>query len=106
MTSWLGLEHHGPDIPHSGAAGPACTVAVPCGTGATDPNFKGPKSVQWNVDIQRAITSRLTLDVAYVGNHGYDETRLIDLNAVPVGTGWQHTVDCPPISGQNGSPSN
>ena len=31
------------------------------------------KSGQWNVDIQRAITDKLTLDVAYVGTHGYQE---------------------------------
>jgi hypothetical protein len=79
----------GPIFPTAGgAAGPSCTSAVPCGTGAVDPNFRETKSINWNVDIQRAITSRLTLDVAYVGNHGYDETRSIDLNAVPVGTGW------------------
>ena len=78
----------GPIFPIQNAAGPSCTVAVPCGTFATDPNFKRPKSVQWTLDVQRAITNRLTLDIAYVGNHGYDETRSIDLNAVPVGTGW------------------
>jgi hypothetical protein len=82
----------GPIFPIGSASGPSCTVAVPCGTFATDPNFKKPKSIQWNVDIQRAITNQLTLDIAYVGNHGYDETHSIDLNAVPVGTGWTPTV--------------
>src|ERR1051326_5390299 len=78
----------GPIFPIQNAAGPSCTIAVPCGTFATDPNFKRPKSLQWTLDLQRALSNRLTLDVAYVGNHGYDETRSIDLNAVPVGTGW------------------
>ncbi len=85
----------GPVFPIVSASGPYCSpVDVPagkalvCGTFATDPNFKNPKSLQWNVDIQRALTSRLTLDVAYVGNHGYDEAHSIDLNAVPFGTGW------------------
>lgn len=82
----------GPIFPIANAAGPSCTVAVPCGTFAVDPNFKKPKSLQWNLDIQRAITSRLTLDVAYVGVHGYDETHSIDLNAVPIGTGWTPTA--------------
>jgi len=82
----------GPIFPINSASGPSCTVAVPCGTFATDPNFKRPKSLQWNVDIQRAITNRLTVDMAYVGNHGYDETRSVDLNAVPVGTGWTPTA--------------
>ena len=78
----------GPIFPIQNANGPSCTIAVPCGTFAIDPNLKRPKSIQWTLDVQRAITNRLTLDVAYVGNHGYDETRSLDLNAVPVGTGW------------------
>ena len=87
-ASQLKWDTTGPIFPIQNAAGPSCTVAVPCGTFATDPNFKKPKSLQWTLDLQRALTNRLTLDVAYVGNHGYDETRSIDLNAVPVGTGW------------------
>ena len=78
----------GPIFPIGGAAGPVCTSAVPCVTGAPDPNFKRPKALEWNVDIQRAITSRLTIDVAYVGNHGYDEFGQVDLNAPPLGSGW------------------
>ena len=61
---------------------------MPCTDSGINPNFKQPKSIQWNVDIQRAITNSLTLDVAYVGVHGYDEQYSRDLNAVPVGTGW------------------
>jgi len=78
----------GPVFPIAAGSGSSCTIAVPCGTGAVDPNFKETKSINWNLDLQRAITNRLTLDVAYVGNHGYNETRSIDLNAVPLGTGF------------------
>jgi Carboxypeptidase regulatory-like domain/TonB dependent receptor len=81
----------GPIFPIASAS-PQCTVAIPCATGALDPNFKRPKSIQWNVDIQRAITSLLTLDVAYVGNHGYDETYSQDINTVPVGTAYTPAV--------------
>jgi len=88
----LGWNTTGPVFPITSAVGPSCTPTVPCGIGAVDPNLKQPKSVQWNLDIQRAITSGLTLDVAYVGNHGYDETHSIDLNGVPVGTGWTPAV--------------
>lgn len=66
----------------------SCTVKVPCSTGALAPNFKVPRSVQWNLDIQRVITNNLTLDVAYVGNHGYDEQYLNDINEPPLGAGW------------------
>jgi hypothetical protein len=93
----------GPLFPNlSGGAAP-CTADVPCQTGAPDPNFKYPKSLQWNLDLQRAITNSLTLDVAYVGNHGYDETLSIDVNAVPVGTGWTDTVVAACLAAPNGS---
>ncbi len=81
-----------PIFPNIGSGGAApCSapqVGTPCQTNAPDPNFKYTKSVQWNVDLQRAITNKLTIDIAYVANHGFDETAVIDLNAVPVGTGW------------------
>ncbi len=56
---------------------------TPCQAGATDPNFSQGKSAQWNLDVQRAITNHLTLDVAYVGVHGYNEEVLKDLNQPP-----------------------
>jgi Carboxypeptidase regulatory-like domain len=90
--SQLTWDTTGPLFPNlSGGASP-CSAAAPCQTGAPDPNFKYPKSLQWNMDVQRALTNNLTLDVAYVGNHGFDETLSRDLNAVPVGTSWTSTI--------------
>ena len=57
-----------------------------------DPNFREPYTAEWNLDIQRAITNNLTLDVAYVGNHGFDETNKLDLNEPAIGTGWAGTA--------------
>ena len=45
---------------------------LPAVTGAMNPNLHQPYAAEWNPDIQRAITNKLTLDVAYVGDHGYD----------------------------------
>jgi hypothetical protein len=78
----------GPVFPIVSATGLSCTTAVQCTTGGIDPNFKNPRSAQWNVDIQHALTNQLSLDVAYVGVHGYNEQYSRDLNAVPAGTGW------------------
>ena len=63
----------------------------PCPAIGVDPNFKQPYSVQWNLDIQRAITNALTVDVAYVGNHGFREELDEDLNQPALGTGWALT---------------
>jgi hypothetical protein len=76
----------GPVFPITNGA--TCTVAAPCSTSTLEPNFRVPRSAQWNLDIQRAITNNLTLDVAYVGNHGFDEQYLTDLNNPSVGAGW------------------
>ena len=80
----------GPVFP-TGSSGSVCSTNFQCSTGAVDPDFKRPKSLQWNMDIQQAITRGTTRDVAYVGNHGYDETYSLDINGVPVGTAWDAT---------------
>jgi len=72
--------------------GPSCNVVGvgngPCQTGGVDPNFQHAYAVTWNLDIQRAITNKLTLDVAYVGNHGGREETIVDLNQPAIGVGW------------------
>jgi hypothetical protein len=44
------------------------------------------------LDVQRAITSALTLDVAYVGNHGYREEFNTDLNQPALGAGYDQAT--------------
>lgn len=69
-------------------SGVTCTVATPCTTQAVNPDFRQPYSAQWNLDIQRAITNNLTVDLAYVGVHGVHEATWADINQPPVGAGW------------------
>jgi hypothetical protein len=45
-----------------------------------DRNIRTPYVSKWNLDVQRAITNNLSLDVAYVGNHGTKLVGLSDLN--------------------------
>ncbi|MFZ0593545.1 MAG: TonB-dependent receptor, partial [Bryobacteraceae bacterium] len=45
-------------------------------------NYKNPYVESWNVAVQRALPLGLTLDVAYVGNHGVDASQVeYNLNA-------------------------
>jgi Carboxypeptidase regulatory-like domain len=60
----------------------------PCSTQGINPNFVQPYIVAWNLDIQRAITNNLTVDIAYVGTHGANETNWIDLNQPSIGAGF------------------
>ena len=62
--------------------------ANPCQILATAPNLRTPYVTNWTVDVQRAITDNLSLDVAYVGNHGTELWGLIDLNQPAFGSGW------------------
>jgi hypothetical protein len=49
-----------------------------------DPEIKDPYSVRWNLDIQHSITPTLTLEVAYVGNHGVHlPIYVTQLNSIP-----------------------
>jgi len=74
-------------------SGSTCNVVgegtgAQCTTFALDPNIRQPHAAEWSLDLQRAITNSLTLDVAYVGNYGFDEISTYDLNQPTLGIGW------------------
>ncbi len=50
-------------------------------------NFRNPYVESWNFAIQQALPLKLTLDVAYVGNHGVDSVVAYNLNAATVAGG-------------------
>src|ERR1700757_2153616 len=43
-----------------------------------------PRILQWNVSVQRALTTDVVAEVAYVGSHGSNLSFATDLNQVPV----------------------
>ena len=47
-------------------------------------NFKNPSVESWNFAVQQALPFKLTLDLAYVGNHGVDSPVAYNLNAATV----------------------
>jgi hypothetical protein len=63
-----------------GGGGIACTAGVPCNILAVDPNLKTPYIGNWNLGVQHAITSNLSLEVGYVGNHGSNLIGIRDAN--------------------------
>jgi hypothetical protein len=60
----------------------------PCEIYGVIPNLRIPYVTQWNLDIERAITNNLSLDVVYVGNHGTRLLGKLDYNQPPPGAGW------------------
>jgi hypothetical protein len=75
----------------------------PCDTNFVDPNIRTPRVTNWNLDIQRAITSNLTLDVAYVGNHSHGQARAVQINQPAIGAGWFSPLAQIPSDGTQGS---
>ncbi len=81
--------NNGPNNPLFSAS-PACgdgTVTLPsgrtpqpCVTAGVDRNLRTPYITSWNFGIQQALTSNLSLDVSYVGNHATKLVGLSDLN--------------------------
>ena len=55
------LQQTTPIFPSTSASAPrrahSARLALQCSMFVSDPNFKNPRSVQWNMDIQRAITN-------------------------------------------------
>ncbi len=63
-----------------------------CGVQATDEHMTSPFVTSWNLGIQHAFSSNVSLDLAYVGNHAHGLLAINDINAPPVGAGYTPTV--------------
>ncbi len=64
------------------------TTPSQCSTASFDRNLRTPYVETWNIDIQHSFTNNLSLDVAYLGNHGTKIMGTRDINAPAVGAGW------------------
>ena len=49
---------------------------------------KLPSSTQWNTGVQMALPWSSTLDVAYVGQHGFNLLQSVNINAVDFGAAY------------------
>ena len=60
----------------------------PCDLMAVDPNLKLPYILNYNLSVQHQFGSNLSLQVAYVGNHGYRLLNFADINQAPLGASY------------------
>jgi hypothetical protein len=97
-TNW---QNNGPGAPIF----PAANLPIQCGDGvgpdpspcnvsAVDRSFRNPYVVNWTLGVQHAFTSNLSLDVSYVGNHGFRLPGMVDINQPTLGS------TTGPLSGQ------
>lgn len=65
-----------------------CDTDAPCAILGVDRNLTTPYVSNWALSLQHAFSPNLSLEVAYVGNHGSNLTGIRDINQPPVGSGW------------------
>jgi Carboxypeptidase regulatory-like domain len=73
--------------PIYGAAAINCFNS-PCPIMTVDRNLTTPYVWTWTLNVQHALTPNMSLELAYVGNHGTNLTGIRDVNQPPVGSGW------------------
>ncbi len=61
---------------------PLNCFANPCSMMGVDPNLKTPYVWTWNLNLQHSFTPNLSLEVAYVGDHGSRLAGIRDINQV------------------------
>lgn len=64
-----------------------CSIS-PCPIMSVDQGLKTPYVWNWTLNVQHSFTQNLSLEAAYVGNHGARLTGIRDINQPPVGSGW------------------
>ncbi len=60
----------------------------PCPIMTVDRNLTTPYVGNWTLNLQHAFTQKVSMEIAYVGNHGSNLTGIRDINQPPVGSGW------------------
>jgi hypothetical protein len=68
----------------------------PCPIMSVDRNLTTPYVWNWTFSVQHAFTPNVTLEMAYVGNHGGNLVGIRDINQPSVGSGWpaQSVANC------------
>jgi hypothetical protein len=86
--------HPGQTTVLPGSAGPiACGSGVngdaaPCDLMSVNPNLKLPLVINYNLGVTHAFGQNFSLEVEYVGNHGYRLLSFQDINQAPLGSAW------------------
>lgn len=76
----------GPVLP-AAAGVQSCTAASPCNIMAMDRNFTAPYVATWTLSFEHAFSNAVSLEAAYVGDHGDRLAGIIDVNQADLTTG-------------------
>ena len=91
-TDQITWDPAGPIFPSNSDAN-VCDAASPCDFFGVDRNIKTPYVMNWNVNLQQAITPNTVLQVGYVANRGVHLYSDIDLNQADQALAFQLVED-------------
>jgi hypothetical protein len=80
------------------------TGVNPCAIMGVDPKITTPFVTHWAVSLQREITPNVTLEIAYVGNHGSNLVGIRDINQPPEGSNILPSCATDPFCEQHARP--
>ena len=82
QINWQAPNQASTIFPNASNSGNVCSVGSQCNIFAVDPHLKTPYVLNWNFNVQQALTPTALLQVAYVANHGVHLYSVIDTNQV------------------------
>jgi Carboxypeptidase regulatory-like domain/TonB dependent receptor len=86
MPQWdSGIPIYGANV---STAALNCAPPNPCPIMSVARNITTPYVWDWTLNVQHSFTPNLSLEVAYVGNHGSNLTGIRDINQAPVGSDY------------------
>jgi hypothetical protein len=96
QIQWL-APNQGPTIfPNASNAGNVCSVDSQCDIFAVDQHLRTPYVMNWNFNVQQALSKSTLLQVAYVANHGVRLYSVTDPNQVnPANDDGSETIGRP-----------
>ena len=62
-------------------------VGAPINLGGNDPNLAVPKSIIWNLAVEKELPANIVVGLNYTGTHSYNQSFVTDLNR-PVGSDY------------------
>ncbi|HVN17765.1 MAG TPA: TonB-dependent receptor [Dongiaceae bacterium] len=82
QIQWLQPNQTPTIFPNASTSGSICSIDSQCGVFVVDPHLKTPYVMNWNLNIQQALSKSTLLQVAYVANHGVRLYSVTDINQV------------------------
>lgn len=82
QINWLAPNQAPTIFPNAANSGNVCSVNSQCSVFAVDQHLKTPYVMNWNFNVQEALTPTMLLQVAYVANHGVKLYSVTDINQV------------------------